>query len=211
VRASEAAKLLRPGLLEGVWVLLVGAAGEQPSAASARAAIHAALGELGARVAECEATVAGELAAEADIQRAVAAAPAAEARTGMLIVDGAGMFLAAGAGRAGLRVCAEATWCVTRALADAAFIPGGRGGRIVYLAPAPGAGPHAPAARAALENLARTLSIEWARHGITAVTIGAGDASRASELASLAAYLGSEAGAYFSGCMLDLTGPRCGG
>ena len=94
---------------------------------------------------------------------------------------------------------------------DAAFIPGGRGGRIVYLAPAPGAGAHAPAARAALENLARTLSIEWARHGITAVTIGAGDASRASELASLAAYLGSEAGAYFSGCMLDLAGPRGGG
>ena len=96
-------------------------------------------------------------------------------------------------------------------LKSAAFIPGGRGGRIVYLAPAPGAGAHAPAARAALENLARTLSIEWARHGITAVTIGAGDASRASELASLAAYLGSEAGAYFSGCMLDLAGPRCGG
>jgi NAD(P)-dependent dehydrogenase (short-subunit alcohol dehydrogenase family) len=47
-------------------------------------------------------------------------------------------------------------------------------GRLLFLAPAPDAGPHAPAARAALENLARTLSVEWARFGITAVAITPG-------------------------------------
>ena len=96
---------------------------------------------------------------------------------------------------------------MTRALAGAAFIPAGRGGRIVYLAPAPAAAAHAGGARAGLENLARTLSIEWARHGVTAVAIGAGEHSSAAELAALAAYLASEAGAYFSGCLLDLAGP----
>ena len=205
--ASEACKLLRPGLLGGMSVLLAGAGAEQPQAASAREAVHDAFVELGARVWQCEAIVGGVLAREEDIERAVGAALATGARIEMLVLDGMGIFTAARAGRGGLRTCVEAAWCVTRALVNAAFIPGGRGGRIVYLAPAPGAGSHAPAARAGLENLARTLSIEWARHRITAVTIGAGDASSSAELAALAAYLASEAGAYFSGCMLDLAGP----
>ncbi len=79
-------------------------------------------------------------------------------------------------------------------------------GRIVYLAPSPDAGEHAGAARAGLENLARTLSIEWARHGITTVTIAPGTATAAGEVAALVAYLASPAGAYFSGCLLDLRG-----
>ena len=83
--------------------------------------------------------------------------------------------------------------------------------RIVYLAPAPGAdrsevGQQADAARAGLENLARTLSIEWARHEITLVTIAPGDTTAAGEVAALTAYLASPAGAYFSGCLLDLRG-----
>src|SRR4029077_11023856 len=106
-----------------------------------------------------------------EIDAAVRDGLAQSARVGTLVVDGAGIFAAAGAGRVGLRVCVEAAWCVTRALVNAAFIPGGEGGRIVYVAPAPGAGAHAGAARAGLENLARTLSVEWARRGITAVTI----------------------------------------
>ena len=64
---------------------------------------------------------------------------------------------------------------------------------------------HADAACAGLENLARTLSIEWARHGITPVTIAPG-ASAMGEAAALVAYLASPAGAYFSGCLLDLPG-----
>jgi NAD(P)-dependent dehydrogenase (short-subunit alcohol dehydrogenase family) len=86
-------------------------------------------------------------------------------------------------------------------------MPQAGGGRLVYLAPPSSvAAEHADAARAGLENLARTLSIEWARHGVTAVAIAPGEAS-AAEIAALSAYLASPAGAYFSGCLLDLRGP----
>jgi NAD(P)-dependent dehydrogenase (short-subunit alcohol dehydrogenase family) len=197
--------LLRPGLLRGISALLAGAA-DRGQADSAFDAVRAAFEQLGARVWPCELTASGEAAAQ-QIERAVSAATADEQRVHMLVVDGAGVFAAAGAGGAGLRVCMEAAWGATHALVNATFIPRGDGGRIVYLAPAPGAGSHARAARAGLENLARTLSIEWARHGITSVAVGPGDSTSAGELAALTAYLASDAGAYFSGCMLDLAGP----
>ncbi len=41
---------------------------------------------------------------------------------------------------------------------------------------------------------------------ITAVTIAPGAATTAGEVAALTAYLASPAGAYFSGCLLDLRG-----
>ena len=63
---------------------------------------------------------------------------------------------------------------------------------------------HARAARAGLENLARTTSIEWARYGITTVAITPGRDTTGDTLAALCAYLASPAGAYFSGCVLAL-------
>src|ERR671934_252664 len=48
--------------------------------------------------------------------------------------------------------------------------------------------------RAGLENLARTLSIEWARHAVTTVAIAPGASTSAGELAALVAYLASPAG-----------------
>jgi NAD(P)-dependent dehydrogenase (short-subunit alcohol dehydrogenase family) len=181
-------------------VLLAGAPGD-----SLPAAVRSAFVELGARVWGCELLVGSEPAGEEEVDAAVASALAQGGRIEMLIVDGGGAFAAAGAGRDGLRVCLEAAWNVTRAVINGAFMPAGEGGRIVYLAPAASAGSHADAARAGLENLARTLSIEWARHGVTTVAIGPGGQS-ASELAALTAYLASPAGAYFSGCLLDLSG-----
>jgi hypothetical protein len=81
-------------------------------------------------------------------------------------------------------------------------------GLIVLLSPPP-TNAHAQAARAGLENLARTLSIEWARHEIRTVTIHqSGDEAAAAELA---AFLASPAGAYYAGCAFTLrppTGPR---
>jgi citronellol/citronellal dehydrogenase len=202
--ASEASQLLRPGVLRGVSLLLAGA---REGASPAGAAVRAAFAELQARVCDCQVLAGGGVAPEAEIDRSVGEALAHGAAIEMLIVDGGGIFAAAGAGREGLRICLEAAWGTTRAVASAAFIPDGRGGRIVYLAPAPDAGPHASAARAGLENLARTLSIEWARHGVTTVAIGPGEATAPGELAALCAYLASKAGAYFSGCLLDLSGP----
>ena len=128
----------------------------------------------------------------------------------LLVVDGAGLFA-----QGGLRTCLDATWNVTRAVVNLAFLPPAERqptgsishARIIYLAPAPDAGERSGAARAGLENLSRTLSTEWARHGITVVTIAPGDATAAGEVAALCAYLASPAGAYFSGCLLDLRGP----
>ncbi|MBV9807120.1 MAG: hypothetical protein JO286_08060, partial [Solirubrobacterales bacterium] len=52
-------------------------------------------------------------------------------------------------------------------------IPGGAG-KVLLIAPRSRAGSFAAAARAALENLARTLSVEWARYGATAVAVAPG-------------------------------------
>ncbi len=74
----------------------------------------------------------------------------------------------------------------------------------MFVCPPSAAGEHAGAARAGLENLARTLSIEWARYSITAVAVAPGAATAADEVGALVAYLASPAGAYFSGCLLDM-------
>jgi citronellol/citronellal dehydrogenase len=77
------------------------------------------------------------------------------------------------------------------------------GGLVVLLAPPPG-GAEASAARAGLENLARTLSIEWARFGVRPVAVLPGPATTPGEVAELVAYLASPAGAYYSGCAFTL-------
>ena len=79
----------------------------------------------------------------------------------------------------------------------------GDGGLVVLLAPRPGDA-HREAARSGLENLARTLSIEWARYGIRPVAILPGSATEPEEVAELAAYLASRAGGYYSGCAFRL-------
>jgi NAD(P)-dependent dehydrogenase (short-subunit alcohol dehydrogenase family) len=72
------------------------------------------------------------------------------------------------------------------------------------IAPRPDAGAFAGAARAALENLARTLSVEWARYGITATAITPGKATTDDQIAQLVCFLVSPAGDYFSGCRFSL-------
>jgi NAD(P)-dependent dehydrogenase (short-subunit alcohol dehydrogenase family) len=203
----NATELLRSGLLQGTSLLLAG----PPTPLGV--AVERAFSELGARVSTCLPD--GE--DEAAIDAAVASALAEAGSIDMLIVDGAGLF-PDDASRA-LRACLDSAWNVTRAVVNIAFLANGRGGRIVYLAPAPDAGEHALAARAGLENLARTLSVEWARHDINVIAVAPRGGSRggpradapgldtsAEELAALAAYLASPAGAYFSGCLLDLGG-----
>jgi NAD(P)-dependent dehydrogenase (short-subunit alcohol dehydrogenase family) len=74
---------------------------------------------------------------------------------------------------------------------------------IVLIAPPPGDA-HAEAARAGLENMARTLSIEWARRAIRPVAVAPGRATRPADVAELVAFLASPAGAYYSGCRFDL-------
>jgi NAD(P)-dependent dehydrogenase (short-subunit alcohol dehydrogenase family) len=214
---ADASRLLREDLLAGVAILVArgGATGTERSYATA---VEELCGELGARVASCAAG-GGRGGEEQDValERSLDAARGQLGEIDMLVVDAAALFAAAAAEPAAdageremLIGCMQASWNITRILVTSAFLArtgGERGGRIVYIAPAPDAGAHAEAARAGLENLARTLSIEWARYAITPVTIAPATATPAGEVAALAAYLASPAGAYFSGCMLDLRGP----
>lgn len=119
-----------------------------------------------------------------------------------IVYDASASFGAGG--HDGLQSSVAQAWVATRAVANGALIPGEAGGKVLLLAPVPDAGVHAQAARAALENLTRTLSVEWARHGITAVTIAPGNATTAEQLATLACFLVSPAGDYFSGARFDL-------
>lgn len=171
-------------------------------------AAQEACAALGARVCGCEPDASDEDRVDA------AVADMAERIGGidLLVVDGASLFSAAlrapGSGHAALRACVDGAWNATRAVVSHAFLRAAESrGRIVYIAPPPDAGEHADAARAGLENLARTLSIEWARRRITTVAIAPGVGTAAGEVAALVAYLASPAGAYFSGCQLDLRGP----
>ncbi|MDQ3716186.1 MAG: SDR family oxidoreductase [Actinomycetota bacterium] len=79
--------------------------------------------------------------------------------------------------RAVHRLSVEAVWNVTREVATRSMIPN-RGGVLVFMAFSPRRGipgmVHAAAARAAIENLASGLSLEWSRYGIRSVAIAPG-------------------------------------
>lgn len=185
----EATALLAPDLLAGRVVALGG--GDDT--------LGPALAALGATTVALPATFDEDEAAEH-----VGAALAAHGAIDALVHDLRPAF-GAGAGDA-LRAALDAAWIAVRAVATAAFIPGPRGGKVTLIAPPPGDGePSLAGVRAATENLARTLSIEWARHGIATVAITPGAATSDAQLAALAAYLASPAGDYFSGCRLALS------
>ena len=102
----------------------------------------------------------------------------------------------------GARTTLDGAWLAIRATATGAMIEHG-GGLIALLAPAPGGAPGA-AARAGLENLARTLSVEWARFHVRPVAILPGTATTPADVAELVAFLASPAGGYYSGCAFEL-------
>jgi NAD(P)-dependent dehydrogenase (short-subunit alcohol dehydrogenase family) len=202
----DASLLFRAGLLDGVAVLCAGERGPL-GAEIERVCTH-----LGAEVRRWE--------AEADRTPA-----------DVLCYDGDATFAASAGEREALDACLERAWDVTREVVaapllevhaaqdEAAHAVDGRvadadrprrahPSRIVFLAPRAGSGAFAEAASAGLENLARTLSIEWARYGVSAVAILPGATVAATEVAALVAYLASAAGGYFSGCLFDLTGPE---
>ena len=122
-----------------------------------------------------------------------------EPRPNDLVYDAAAPFASGG-----LREAVDQAWDAIHAVATAHLIPSESGGAIVLIAPRPDAGPHATAARAALENTARTLSIEWARFAITTTAIAPGPATKDEEIATLVAYLVSPAATYVTGCRFDL-------
>lgn len=183
----DAAVLLRPGLLAGHVVALGGG--------DALAPPLTALGATTVALPQGE----DEDAAAACVRDALDA----HGRVDALLHDLRPAFGAGGPD--GLRAALDGAWVAIRALAATAFIPEERGGKVMLIAPPPDAAdPASTGLRAAAENLARTPSIEWARHGVVTVAITPGAATTDEELAALAAYLASPAGDYFSGCRLAL-------
>jgi citronellol/citronellal dehydrogenase len=136
-----------------------------------------------------------------------------------------------------IRLNVEGTWLMTHAVATKAMIPAGRG-KVVSVTLSPHHGQpgmaHSSAARAAVENLMRVLSIEWARYGIAlnaiaagqfetdtlltkypqqivemlSTTIPLGRLGRSEEIAWLVAHLASPAGDFISGTVLTVDGAR---
>ncbi|WP_035125991.1 hypothetical protein [Conexibacter woesei] len=186
--------VLRPGVLEGLTVCVVGDGAAERERAAA----------LGARVV----TVDGDLGDEDAVGLAVGALGPID----VLVVDAASEYADAGGGMPGLRRAVDDGWNVVRAVVNAGWIKDAeaaedeagdapvRGGKVVFLAPVADAGEHANAVGAALENAARTLSVEWARFGIRITAVRPRAGAAADERAELVAFLASPAGDYFTGC-----------
>jgi NAD(P)-dependent dehydrogenase (short-subunit alcohol dehydrogenase family) len=172
---------LREELLDGCAVALAGGVPE---------AVRIGLAALGARVEELGAQEAeGWVKARLPLDAVVYDAREAFAR----------------GGQPGLRAATDGAWDMIRAVATAALIPEQRG-KVILVGPRSDGAEFATATRAALENLARTLSVEWARYGITATMIAPGPTTTDEELAELISFLLSLAGDYFSGCRFELGG-----
>ena len=105
-------------------------------------------------------------------------------RVDVLVNNAGGQFLAPAESitpkgfRAIVRLNLESTWLMTHAVATKAYIPSGRGGKVISVTLTPHTGlpgmAHSAAARAGIENLMKTLAIEWARFGIRLVSVAPG-------------------------------------
>ncbi|MDX6668620.1 MAG: hypothetical protein QOK04_2000 [Solirubrobacteraceae bacterium] len=196
MKADSQPAVFRSGLLDREVVVVAGAGPFGRAAAAACAA-------LGAAVSVLEADGLDEDA----VTEEMGAIAARGGGIGTLVVDAADRFADTDPQLDPMRASADAAWLAARSVATGAMIEAEGGGKIVFVAPAPDAGLHAEVARAALENLARTLSIEWSRHAIRTTAILPGARTTDDDVSGLVAYLASPAGDYFSGCVFSLGGP----
>jgi citronellol/citronellal dehydrogenase len=255
--APEGSRIFAPGLLEGSVCVVSGAG----TGLGREAALE--LVRLGATVIGCgrrqepldemlaaAEPLAGSAEAEAMDIRDEQAVDALfdgvlerHARLDVLINNAGGQFLspAEAISPKGFRTVIElnvvGTWLMTHAAATKAFIPQ-EGGKVLSVTLSPHNGMpgmvHSGAARAAVENMMRTLSIEWARFGIRTCALAAGQFGTETmrtkypkevveavprtvpigrlgteeEWAWLIAYLASPAGDFFSGTTITMDGAR---
>jgi citronellol/citronellal dehydrogenase len=249
-------KLFQPGLLDG-QVAIVSGGGSGLGRASALE-----LAALGARVVVCgrrqdpldetaaqaeggrvEAHVC-DIREEAEVEALVDSVLERHGQIDLLVNNAGGQYMTPAEDitpkgfRTVLRLNVEGTWLMSHTVATRAMIPDARGGKIVNVTLSPHHGlpgmAHSSAARAAVENLTRVLSIEWARFGIRLTALAAGHFATETlrtkypkqvvesvagtvplgrlgteeEFAWLVAYLASPAGDYLSGAILTIDGAR---
>jgi citronellol/citronellal dehydrogenase len=195
---------------------------------------------------ELEALGAGCLARTCDIREAEQAAAFLDevmdrfGRIDVLVNNAGGQFtgpaeeISAKGWRAVHRLTVDAAWDMTREVATRSMIPR-RGGFVAFVGFSPRRGipgyAHAAAARAALENLASGLAMEWSRFGIRSVCVVPGNieteglasygeeavaaarrqvplgrVGRPQEVADVIAFLSSEGGAYVTGTSILVDG-----
>ena len=256
-RPPETSRIFAPGLLDGAICLVSGAgSGLGRESALELARLGATVVGCGRRLEPLEETreliesIGGRAeAVAADIRDAEAVDELVDGllerhgRLDVLVNNAGGQFLApaetisAKGFRTVIELNVQGTWNMTQAAATKAFIPQ-EGGKVISVTLSPHNGMpgmvHSGAARAAVENMMRTLSVEWSRFGIrlcaiapgqfdTEVfrtkypqvvvdsvprTIPLGRLGRPEEMAWLVAYLASPAGDFFSGAVLTLDGAR---
>jgi NAD(P)-dependent dehydrogenase (short-subunit alcohol dehydrogenase family) len=249
-------KIFQPGLLDG-QVAIVSGGGSGLGRATALE-----LAALGARVVVCgrrrepldetasqaeggrvEAQVC-DIREEAEVEALVDAVLERHGQIDLLVNNAGGQYMTPAEDitpkgfRTVLRLNVEGTWLMSHTVATRAMIPDSRGGKIVNVTLSPHHGlpgmAHSSAARAAVENLTRVLSIEWARFGIRLTAVAAGHFATETlrtkypkqvvegvagtvplgrlgteeEFAWLVAYLASPAGDYLSGAILTIDGAR---
>ncbi len=252
-----ASRIFAPGLLEG-QVCVVSGAGTGLGRATARelASLGATVIGCGRRPEPLEAMVAAvadaggraemeavDIREEKDVDGLIDGVLERHGKLDLLVNNAGGQFMspAEAITPKGFRTVIElnvtGTWLMTHAAATKAFIPQG-GGKVLSVTLSPHNGMpgmvHSGAARAAVENMMRTLSVEWSRFGIRLVAVAAGQFDTETlrtkypravvenvaatiplgrmgteeEMAWLMAYLASPAGDFYSGCVITIDGAR---
>ncbi|MBA3264561.1 MAG: SDR family oxidoreductase [Thermoleophilaceae bacterium] len=253
-------QLFQPGLLDGqVAIVSGGGSGLGRASALELAALGAAVVVCGRRGEPLEETAARadggrvearvcDIREEDQVDGLVDAVLERHGRIDLLVNNAGGQYMTPAEDitpkgfRTVMRLNVEGTWLMTHAVATRAMMDGRdgdpSGGKIVNVTLSPHHGlpgmAHSSAARAAVENLTRVLSIEWARFGIKLTALAAGHFATETlmtkypkqvvdgvagtvplgrlgteqEFAWLVAYLASPAGDYVSGAILTIDGAR---
>ncbi len=255
--AEGDSRIFRPGLLEGQVCLVSGAGsglGRETALELARlGAAVVGCGRRGEPLVETAALAAGlagsfeheaiDIREEDAVERLFDGLLERHGHLDVLVNNAGGQFLAPAESispkgfRTVIELNVQGTWLMTHAAATRAFIPQG-GGKVLSVTLSPHNGMpgmvHSGAARAAVENMMKTLAIEWSRFNVKLCALAAGQfatetlltkypqvvvdnlersiplgrAGRAEEMAWLVAYLASPAGDFFSGTTITIDGAR---